>query len=107
MTDDAPTGTVLYEVTVEVPEARAAAFVEYMVSRHIEQVIGTGCFTGASFATAGEGHFRTSYSASSRAELERYLRDHAEALRRDFAEHFSEGVRVSREIWMELQRIPH
>ncbi len=106
MSDEAAGGRVYYEVSAEVSEALVARFVEYMTTRHMGDVVGTGCFIGASFATAGEGRFRTTYVTASKAELERYLRDHTAALRREFAEHFPEGVRLSREIWMELQRLP-
>ncbi len=104
MTDTPVRGAVLYEVTVEVPERVAADFVEYMMDRHIGEVIATGCFRGATFVTAGEGHFRTTYEAASRDDLERYLREHADSLRRDFLERFPHEVRVSREVWIELRR---
>lgn len=99
-------GTAYYEVSVEVPEGRAAEFVEYMTERHIAEVVATGCFRGASFVTSGEGHFRTTYEAGSRDDLERYLREHADALRHDFLERFPHEVRVSREVWIELRRWP-
>ncbi len=95
---------VYYEVAVEVSERSAAEFVEYMTERHITDVFATGCFRSASFVTAGEGRFRTTYEAGSRDDLELYLREHADGLRRDFLERFPHEVRVSREIWIELRR---
>ncbi len=99
-------GAVYYEVAVDVAEGNSAEFVEYMTERHIAEVVATGCFLKASFITAGEGHFRTTYEAASRDDLERYLREHANALRRDFLEHFPHEVRVSRDVWIELRRWP-
>jgi hypothetical protein len=98
-------GTLYYEVSVEVAERVAPEFVEYMMSRHVHEVFATGCFVNASFATAGEGHFRTVYEAAGREDLDRYLRDHADALRRDFLDRFPHSVVVSRQVWVELGRI--
>jgi hypothetical protein len=98
-------GTLYYEVSVEVAEAVAGDFVEYMMTRHVHEVFTTGCFVNASFATAGEGHFRTVYEAASRSDLDRYLHEHADALRRDFLDRFPHSVVVSRQVWVELGRI--
>jgi hypothetical protein len=38
------------------------------------------------------------------ADLDRYLEHHTEALRADFAAHFPEGVSLSREVWVTLER---
>jgi hypothetical protein len=94
---------ILYEVTVTPDAAIASAFETYMREKHIREVLDTGCFTGARFAAAPGGKYRTSYSAATQEELDRYLRLHAARLRDDFAAHFPAGVAVSRETWQVLE----
>ena len=42
--------------------------------------------------------------ARSQADLDRYLERHTAGLRVDFAAHFPEGVSLSREVWVTVQR---
>ena len=90
---------VHYEVSVVPDEHLRAAFASYMRAKHVREVLDTGCFVEARFAVAEGGKFRTTYVASSPEELERYLGQHAARLRADFADHFPNGVVVTREIW--------
>jgi hypothetical protein len=60
----------------------------------------------ADFGTMG-GEFRTVYSARTTADLERYLAQHAERLRADFAAVFPTGVVASREVWETIERFDH
>lgn len=91
--------TVLYEVTLQVEPSLAPAVEEHMRRHHIPAILGTGCFERIRFDQAFPGRFRTSYQARSRAELERYLRDHAPVLRAEFQARFPSGVTLTRETW--------
>lgn len=93
---------IRYEVSLGVDPGLAAAVEEYMVGRHIPDVLATGCFVGARFDRAESGSFRTTYLAGSQEILDGYLASHAPRLRGDFLEHFPEGVTVSREVWTEI-----
>lgn len=98
---------IRYEVSLTPgPGADRAALERYMRATHIPDVLATGCFTGAAFATDGEGRVRTTYLAASRADLERYLARHAAQLRADFAAHWGEGVAASRAVWEDLETWP-
>jgi Domain of unknown function (DUF4286) len=90
-----------YEVTVDVREDLTVAFERYMRG-HIPDVLATGCFLSARLDQLSATRFRTSYRAKERADLDRYLAEHASALRADFMAHFPEGCTPSREIWEAL-----
>jgi hypothetical protein len=93
-----------YEVSATVQPELRAEFESYMRGRHIPEVLATRSFIGASFATVGENRYRTAYFVADDATLQRYLEEHAPALRADFAKHFPVGVELSREVWRELER---
>jgi Domain of unknown function (DUF4286) len=90
---------ILYEVTaVPEPELRDD-YEHYMRETHIRDVLATGCFVGAHLAVTGSGRYRTTYLASAKEHLDRYLERHAHRLRADFAARFRSGVALSREVW--------
>jgi hypothetical protein len=92
-----------YEVTVQVREDLVQRFEAYFTTKHIPDILATGCFEDIRFDRADSGLFRTVYHAATRADLDRYLKDHAAHFRADFAGHFPEGVTPSRENWTEIQ----
>ena len=94
---------VLYEVTLQVEPALAPAVEHYMRTHHIPVILRSGCFYNIRFDQGSPGRFRTSYRAHSPAELERYLQDHAPALRAEFQAEFPSGVTLTREIWTARQ----
>lgn len=98
--------TIRYEVTLDVPAERAEAIVRYMRERHIPEILATGCFVRIRFDRAGDTRYRTTYEAVSRADFERYLKEHAEAFRGHFREHVGEDVVPSRDVWEEVQGWP-
>ncbi len=99
---------LVYEVVADLspdlgPEegARLAeAYVRYQTERHIPAVLASGCFLDASFERRFlDTRFRVLYRAESPERLDEYLRDHAPALRDDFARHFPTGLVLSRAVW--------
>lgn len=102
-----PSNPVSYEVTVRVQDqATANEFSAWMRGEHIGDVLATGLFYGAEFAQLDDTTFRTRYLARSRAELERYLAEHAARLRDDFGRRFHGRAATSREVWDQLQAWP-
>lgn len=94
---------ITYEVTATIPDAGTARrYEEYMTSRHLRDVLASGCFVQAVLERADVGKYRARYVAREQADVDRYLRDHTAALRRDFAEHFATGVSLSRDVWQAL-----
>jgi hypothetical protein len=93
---------VAYEITAVVAPELAAAFEAYIRNRHIPDLLATGCFERATFATSGLGRYRARYEAPDRAALDRYLAEHAPRLRADVAAHFPKGLELSREVWDEV-----
>jgi hypothetical protein len=95
---------IIYEVTAVVQAHLAEAYERYMRQHHIPDVLASGCFQSADFASAAPGRYRMRYEASTDADLERYLATHAARLREDAASRFPEGVVLSREVWTAIQR---
>jgi hypothetical protein len=95
---------VYYEVTATVPEKLAADFESYMIGIHIPDVLETGYFAAATIAKS-DGRYKIRYEAHDRMALDQYLKKDAARLRTDFAEHFPEGVQVTREEWNKVARI--
>jgi hypothetical protein len=94
---------IIYEVTAVVEARLAEAYERYMRQHHIPDVLASGCFQSADFASAAPGRYRMRYEASTDEDLERYLATHAARLREDAASRFPEGVVLSREVWTVIQ----
>jgi hypothetical protein len=94
---------ILYEVSVEVQVELSAVFEEYMRQKHIPEIWATGCFQTIRFDKASDGLFRTSYQAKTQADYERYLSEHATAMRADFMQHFPTGCVPSRQVYTDVQ----
>jgi hypothetical protein len=94
-----------YEITAEVEPELAQRYESYMRG-HIPALLATGCFQAASFNRAAPGHYQARYEAPDRAALERYLAEHAPALRADFSAHFPAGVTIRRAVWEAIQIWP-
>jgi len=90
---------VVYEVTATPEPEIRGAYESYMRKTHIGDVLETGCFVAAHFSVAASGQFRTSYIASQQEHLDRYLEQHAQRLRDDFAAHFPAGIALTRNVW--------
>jgi hypothetical protein len=90
---------ILYEVTLDVVPDLAEEVEAYMRHIHIPEIFGTGCFSRIRFCRAADGRFRTGYEARTQADLDRYLQDHAAALRSAFASRFPAGVSATRNVW--------
>ncbi len=94
---------IRYEVVLEPVADLAAPLERWMRATHIPDVLATGCFRSIHFDRSG-ARLRTVYEAATRADFDRYLAQHADALRRQFALKFPHGVTVSREVWDEVER---
>ncbi|MFN2316731.1 MAG: DUF4286 family protein [Gemmatimonadales bacterium] len=93
---------IRYEVRLDVDPALAESIEVYMETKHIPEMMALGCFLRAHFNRGEAGVYRTTYLAARREDLDRYLREHAEALRADFLRHFPKGVTSTREVWTQL-----
>jgi hypothetical protein len=93
-----------YEVTIQLEDASLADAMEAYMPRHVGEVFATGCFLDAHFERSEPGVYRSRYSVASQEDLNRYLAEHAPAMRTDFAEHFPSGVRLTRAVWQSIYR---
>jgi hypothetical protein len=94
---------ILYEVVLEVEPSAMAAVEEHMRRQHIPAIFATGCFRQIRFQRSSNRRLRTSYEAETAADLERYLKDHAAAMRAEFLAEFPTGVQLIRETWHDLE----
>jgi hypothetical protein len=94
---------IIYEVTTDVPVAAVVAYESFMRDTHIPAVLSSGCFESASIARSMPGRYRVRYVARNMDVLDRYLATYAPQFRADFAAHLGSSVKVSREVWSELQ----
>ncbi len=79
---------IIYNVTVNIDNSVHDEWLEWMKSKHIPDVVGTGCFTeGKIFRILVNEEsgisYSVQYSAESMDDVNRYLKEHAEALRND------------------------
>jgi hypothetical protein len=91
--------TIRYEVTLDVEPGLHDVVDAYMLDRHLDEMFATGCFVAITYETGEDGRRRSVYECASQAELDRYLADHAAAMRADFAEHLPTGATPSRAVW--------
>lgn len=94
---------ILYEVVLDVDPSASSAVEEHMRRRHIPAIFATACFRVIRFQRSSSHRFRTTYEAETAADLERYLRDHAPAMRAEFLIEFPTGVQLTRETWHDLE----
>jgi hypothetical protein len=94
---------ISYEVTLQAQPRLAASVEQFMMESHIPEIFRTGCFREIRFSRASPGRFRTAYQASTQADLDRYVQDHAPRFRAEFLEHFPDGVNITRETWVQRE----
>lgn len=90
---------IVYEVTASVEQELCQEYERYMQERHIPDLVATGSFTTVSFERSTDGRYRVRYHSPTRELLDAYFAGHAPKLRREFSEHFPNGVELSREEW--------
>ncbi len=95
---------MLYIVLIAVARERAEEWGSYMADEHVGDMMDTGCFQDAYMArdeeadTGDEVGWRVIYVLEGEAALERYMAEHAAAMRDDHASRFAGAVRARREI---------
>jgi hypothetical protein len=97
--------TIRYEVTIDADAALHDAVDQYMLTRHLDQMYATGCFTSIRFERTDDRR-RSVYECAEQSDLDHYLDTHAPAMRADFAEHFPSGAVATREVWNEVRVWP-
>jgi hypothetical protein len=94
---------VCYEVALANEPSLDAALDSYMRTKHIPEILATGCFYHIEYQRLGPGSSRTCYYAPSQLSLDHYLAEYTAPMREDFIAHFASGVTVTRTVWKVLQ----
>lgn len=89
---------IIYNVTVQVAEAVAAGWLQWMQQEHIPQVMATSCFKNYRILqlmdideTDGPT-YAVQYEAAAEKDYYRYIAEHAPALRRQTEERWGDKV---------------
>jgi hypothetical protein len=85
---------ILYNVTVSIDESAEKEWLNWMRSKHIPDVINTGCFTEARLSRIhAEEHgglaYAISYVAINQEKFDEYQSNHAPALQREHTERYT------------------
>ncbi len=85
---------ILYNVTVSIDESAEQDWLNWMRSKHIPDVITTGCFTEARLSRIhaeeqGGLAYAVSYVAESHEKFEEYQANHAPALQKEHTDRYS------------------
>jgi hypothetical protein len=96
---------ILYIVQVSIDREIEADWLAWMKSNHVPAVVRTGCFTGSAIYRVLEpggdeqrAVYAIHYSAASRQQMDRYIRDFAPALRQEVVDRYRNRFSASRMI---------
>ncbi len=86
---------IIYNVTVNIDSSVHDEWLEWMKSKHIPDVVATGCFSsGNIFRIMVDEQSGVSYSvqycAASMEDINRYMKDHAPALQKEHKDKYEE-----------------
>ena len=103
---------VIYNVTVSINPAVEEAWVEYMCSMHIPEVIATGCFLECRMSKMnneeeGACTYAMTYIAFSQSHLDRYQQEFASELQKDHKDKFEGHFAAFRSTLNVIQHFPH
>jgi hypothetical protein len=83
---------IIYNVTIQVAHSIADKWLSWLKEEHIPEMIATGCFSTARILQLMETDesegitYAIQYEADSKALYNRYIREHAESLRKKATE---------------------
>lgn len=101
---------ILYNVTVNIDESVQDEWLEWMVSKHIPDVLATGMFLGNRIfrledpASEDGATYSVQYFLRSPEELEKYRKDYAPALQKQHEEKFAGKFVAFRTILSEVDK---
>jgi hypothetical protein len=87
---------LIYEITATVDAGIATEYEKYMTEQHIPDLLATGHFAAAFFSKNGS-QYRIGYHADSQEQLDAYLANDADRLRKDLTRHFPAGIEITRQ----------
>lgn len=96
---------IIYEITTTVEPEKIENYEKYMREQHMPDLVTTGFFESAKMVRSSAGRYRICYELRDQKSLDEYFANDADRLRKDFLDHFPEGVEVSREVWEIIENI--
>lgn len=102
--------SMIYEVRVRIANGRAHEWLEWIVP-HVRAILDTNCFTRTEIEQVDEPveadftTFVVRYHAETRADYDRYVADHASAMRADGIQRFGTDMVATRSLLSPLHEI--
>ena len=99
----------MYSVFLTINADSAGDWVDFMLTKHLSDVMNTNCFLSYNFIreeeplTSSIVNFRVDYIADSKDKLDDYLNNYTEALRLDVANRFGGKFTAVRKIYKIIQ----
>jgi hypothetical protein len=100
---------IIYNVTIKVEQSIADAWLQWLLSEHVPDVMGTGCFSSHKVVRLlevddSEGPtFAIQYNAESKADYNRYIQMHAEEMRKRSFDKWGNGFIAFRSVMQVVQ----
>ena len=89
---------LIYNVTVKVDWSIHDEWVKWMLNEHLPEMVNTGCFTNSKLMRLLETDekdgptYAAQYFAEKKADYDRYIKDHAAAVRKKYTEKWGDRV---------------
>lgn len=100
---------IVYSVHITLELDSVQEWLDYMLSKHIKDVISTSCFVGyemlkeIDLTNSEKAKFRIDYYAKDESKMNEYLENHANQLRNDVLEHFGDKFLADRHIYNSIK----
>ena len=100
---------IVYSVTITLAQEDGPDWERYMMDKHLDDVVNTGCFAFANLRKVldedqQEVSYVGEYFAPNKASLERYYRDFADEMRKDANSRFEGKIKASRKVYELIEK---
>ncbi|MDW3648129.1 MAG: DUF4286 family protein [Bacteroidia bacterium] len=100
---------IVYSVTITLAQKDGHDWERYMMDKHMDDVVNTGCFAFANLRKVlNEGEEEVSYVgeyfAPNQASLDIYYRDYADEMRKDANSRFAGKIKASRKVYELIEK---
>lgn len=97
---------LVYSVFIEINDNIEQQWISYMNTKHIKEVMRTGCFTGYQFLREAESNgkvkFRIDYHLHNMKKMNEFLDEYYQDLRNDINNHFGDKIKIERRNYKQI-----
>ncbi|MEM6801706.1 MAG: DUF4286 family protein [Bacteroidota bacterium] len=100
---------IVYSVTISLAKEDGPDWERYMLDKHLDDVVNTGCFAFANLRKILDDdqekvHYVGEYFAPNQASLERYYQEFAQGLRQETRDLFGDKIQASRKVYQLIEK---